>query len=282
MVFLAGGALLLFSCGEPARPRTLLAASIPPLASLTGQVAGSRFEVFSLLPPGRSPHDYEPTPGEVDRLRGAVLFVHVHPHLDGWMVRAARSAMGENAPALSMAELPAATGRDPHLWLDMDVVRAFLPKLAERLGELDPPAAPTFIERSRAVLDSLEAFDDGARRILSPKARVPFALLHPAFETFVRRYGMNLVAVLVQRPEEEPLPRTLGASIEALRAAGAPVVFSEPQLAGRVAEAVAADLGARVALLDPQGGPGIPGRETYFDLLRWNVAQLAGNLDASR
>jgi zinc transport system substrate-binding protein len=250
------------------------------VASLVSQVVGGRFEVAALLPAGRSPHDYEPTPAEVERLRGAVLFVQVHPDLDGWMTRAARSAMGERAPAMAMADVPLAAGRDPHLWLDLDVVRAFLPLLAARLGEIDPPAAPVYQERARAALDSLAAIDDAARRVLSPRARTPFAILHPAFETFVRRYGMNLVAVLEERPEEEPLPRTLGAATRALEEAGARVVFGEPQLAGRIAEAVAADIGARVAVLDPQGGPGMPGRETYFDLLRWNIARLAENLDA--
>jgi len=30
--------------------------------------------------------------------------------------------------------------------------------------------------------------------------------------------------------------------------------------------------------LDPLGGSGSPGRETYLDLLRWNIRQLAENL----
>jgi zinc transport system substrate-binding protein len=271
--------LSLLSCGSPPPARPVVAASIPPLASLVKEVVGGRYDVVSVLPAGRSPHDYEPTPGEIDRLRGAVLFVSVHPDLDGWMLRAARSVRGDGAPVLSLSDVPEARGRDPHLWLDLDVVREFIPILADRMTAIDPPAAGPYREHARAALDSLDAVDALARTLLAARTHVPFAILHPAFTAFVRRYGLDLVAILETRPEEEALPQSLGQATTALRSAGARVVFAEPQLSRRVAEAAALDVGARVALLDPQGGPGVPGRTTYFDLLRWNVRSLAENLD---
>jgi len=242
-------------------------------------IAGDEFNVVCVLPPGRSEHDFEPTPGDNDRARGAQLFTYTHQDMDAWMLRVAKGVMGESASVLSMEDSPRAQGKDPHLWLDLDVVKDFVPILAERLAALDPSRAAVYWTRAAAYLDSLAVLDAEARAHLHPVSHVPFALLHPAFETFVRRYGLNLVAVLEQHPEAEALPRTLGQAALRLREAKARVVFGEPQLPSRLPEAMAADLGAETALLDTLGGPGSPARETYLDLVRWNVRQLAENLE---
>ena len=272
------GLLAVQACASPAKPPPVIAASIPPLASMAEFLVAGRFPVVSVLPSGRSPHDYEPTPSEIDRVRGAVLLIYVHPQIDGWMVRAARGVIGENAPLVGMAETPMAAGRDPHLWLDLDVVRVFVPRLAGELASVDPAGADIYLARSRAFLDTLRVIDEEAARVLGPVASAPFAIHHPAFDAFVRRYGLNLVAVLEKHPEGEALPHSLGDAALRLEREGARVLFAEPQLSSRTAKALAADLHAKVALLDPLGGAYAPGRETYFDLLRWNVRQLAENL----
>jgi zinc transport system substrate-binding protein len=266
------------SCAAPSKPALVIAASLPPLASIADFLVQDRFKVVSVLPPGRSEHDFEPSPGEINRARGAVLFVHTHEDMDGWMVRVARGVMGPNASVLSMGDTPLAEGRDPHLWLDLDIVKDFVPRLSSQLSQLDPDGAAVYRGRTAAFLDSLDVLDGEARALLEPVTRVPFAMLHPAFEALVHRYGLDLVAILVQHPEAEALPQSLGEAAFRLHQSGARVIFTEPQLPARTAEALAADLGAKTALLDPLGGPGSPGRETYLDLLRWNIRQLAENL----
>ena len=271
-------AVTAISCASPPRTGPVIAASLPPLASIAASLAGDRFTVVCVLPPGRSEHDFEPTPREIDRARGAVLFAYTHEDMDGWMLRVAKGVMGESPTLVSMQDSPVAQGKDPHLWLDLDVVIDFVPRLAERLATLDPTAAADYRARATAYLDSLAVLDTEAKALLQPVAKAPFAILHPAFEALARRYDLNLVAVLEEHPEAEALPRTLGEATLRLRASGARVVFGEPQLPKRLTQAIAADLGAKTALLDPLGGPGQRGRETYLDLVRWNVRQLAENL----
>jgi zinc transport system substrate-binding protein len=266
------------SCSAESTAPPVIAASIPPVASLVREVAGDRLPVVSLMPPGRSPHDYEPTPAELRRLRNAVLFVHVGQEIDSWMLRAAAGVVGESASIVTMNEGSYAPDQDPHLWLDMDAVTAFLPRLAGHLGGLDPEGAREYRMRAEALLDSLRSLDRETRELLSPVAQVPFALQHPAMAPFVRRYELNLVGILQIHPEGEARPMTLGDVTRSLQASGARVIFAEPQLQTRLAEMLAHDLEAAVAFLDPLGGPGVEGRETYLRLLRWNVRQLAENL----
>lgn len=255
---------------------------MPPLAAMVRMVAGDRLPVVSLLPPGRSPHDFEPTPSEVDRIRRAVLFVDTGGDADRWMRRSARAVVGDSARELAMTAVSPDPGYDPHLWLNLEVVERFIPMLAESLAAVDPGGTAGYRARGTAALDSLRAFDAWARQALAPVKDVPFALLHPAFEDFVRRYDLDLVSILQIQPEGELLPRSLGNVVDILTRSGAKVIFAEPQLSARGAEAVAHETGARVEMLDPLGGPDLPGRETYLELLRWNARSLAEQLGAAK
>ncbi len=275
-------AMSLLSCTTTAPRRRVVAASMPPMAALVRLVAGDALPVVTLLPAGRSPHDFEPSASDVKRMQGAALFVHAGEDIDGWMLRSARAVAGEDAPVLAMRAVAPDPARDPHLWLDLEAVRAFLPLLGERLAEADPAGAAAYRARAAAALDSLSAFDAWARTELEGLREVPFALLHSAFEGFCRRYGLSVVGILMLHPEGEALPRSLGDVARELEASHALVVFAEPQHPQRLAESVAEEIGGVVGMVDPQGGPDLPGRDSYFGLLRWNTRSLVESLGGAR
>ena len=50
------------------------------------------------------------------------------------------------------------------------------------------------------------------------------------------------------------------------------VVFVEPQFNPKIAEVIAKECGAKVLYLDPIGGQ--KGRETYIDMMRYNIAVM--------
>ena len=65
------------------KPR--VAVSIFPIYDLTRRIAGDRFDVNLVLPPGKSEHGYEPTPKEIMRLEGSKLGIAVGHDMDGWV-----------------------------------------------------------------------------------------------------------------------------------------------------------------------------------------------------
>ena len=54
-----------------------------------------------------------------------------------------------------------------------------------------------------------------------------------------------------------------------------PAILVEPQLSPRVAQALAAELGATTVVVDPNGDPTDPERDTYDELMRWNARAFA-------
>jgi zinc transport system substrate-binding protein len=71
-----------------------IAVSIFPLYDVTRRIAGDRFDVVLVLPPGKSEHGYDATPKEIARLDGAKLGLAVGLDMDGWVEQIMTSAGG--------------------------------------------------------------------------------------------------------------------------------------------------------------------------------------------
>src|SRR5439155_8240531 len=97
---------------------------------------------------------------------------------------------------------------------------------------------------------------------------------HAAWDYFARRYGLTVLASIEESPGREPGPRAIAGIVRLVREKGLRAVFAEPQFPPKAAEAIAAECGVRVLVLDPLGGEGVPGRGDYPSLMRYNVAVM--------
>ena len=83
--------LLLYSVPASA-DKIKVVATIAPLADFARQVGGDKVEVTLLLPPGASPHTFEPTPKVVREISQARLFLKIGSGLEFWADRMLQSA----------------------------------------------------------------------------------------------------------------------------------------------------------------------------------------------
>jgi hypothetical protein len=78
--------------GPPAAPEPMVAvATISPLADVVARVAGPSWTVRTLIPPGVSPHVFEPSPKDVRLVAPARLIVTVGAGYDVWAAKLAAS-----------------------------------------------------------------------------------------------------------------------------------------------------------------------------------------------
>jgi zinc transport system substrate-binding protein/manganese/iron transport system substrate-binding protein len=261
--------------------RVKVAATIFPLYDITRSVAGPGAEVVLVLPPGASPHTFEPTPAAVRALSGAeVLFVIGHG-LDDW---AARLARGAGVPRVVPVDAGIAlrrasdTGRgrvDPHYWLSAANAKAIARIVAAELTRR-APGRRAEVERSLAAyLARLDTADARIRELLADLPTRRIATFHDAFGYFAEAYGLQVAAVFEPYPGQEPSLQFVIEFQRKIRASRVRVVFTEPQLSVEALRPIARDLGVTLAVLDPLGG--MPGREGYVDLLLFNAhAVVAG------
>jgi len=264
--------------------------SIEPYREPVERLLGDEGQVEVLLPPGASPHGFEPTPRAVARLADADLVV-VNGRLDDWILDLLDAAEGDVArfvalEALSPGQLlagePVDRGSDgtrrpnPHVWLDPRRMAVIVVALADRVAELRPDLADVVAARRDAYLAELQATDAEVAELLAPLAGAPFVPFHDAWPYFAQRYGLDLLLEIEPFPGREPSARQLTEAVQAIRAAGAVAIFTEVQLADRPARVLADEAGVALGLLDPVGG--VEGRNGYLQLLLYNARTIAAAL----
>jgi zinc transport system substrate-binding protein/manganese/iron transport system substrate-binding protein len=252
-----------------------LAATIFPLYDIARQVAGPVADVVLILPPGASPHTFEPTPAAVRALAGAGALLVVGHGLDAW---AARLARGAGISRLVQVDAGIALRRvdgsvDPHYWLSAPNARTIAGVVATELERLTPDRGQEIQQSLAAYRARLDAADAEVRRLLTDMPSRRIATVHEAFGYFADAYGLEVAAVFEPYPGLEPSPRLVVEFQKKVRASGVRVLFTEPQLSLEALRPIARDLGVTLAVLDPLGG--LPGREGFVELLLFDARAIA-------
>lgn len=274
--------------GDEAKP--LVVATIFPLADLARQIGGEKIQAVALLPAGASPHTFEPTPREMKMASEASLFLCVGAGLDVWGQRLLQ-ATGAGVPAVvitdGLALLPV-TGRhehegeepeeeagDPHVWLDPVLVRDVIaPRLAGEMSGLWPAWADYFQANLQRLQAELTRLDEEFREQAAGPARVKFISFHAAWGYLARRYGWEEVASVLAYPGQEPSARWLKELTDLAKEKGVTTIIIEPQFNPQPAKLLAEEIGGRVVTLDPLGGEGLAGRDSYLALMRYNLTAM--------
>lgn len=281
------------ACARPVTPdaRPVVAVTIAPLADLVARVAGPGWSVRTIIPPGTSPHVFEPAPRDVRALAPARLVVFVGAGYDDWIRRA-------TAACASRAELHDAgasvgvvaeagdghgdghahgeIGHDPHWWLSAVLASRAMAPLAERLAGLDPAGAAGYRARAAEVAGSLLRLDSELAAILAPVRGRPFVTAHNAWTYFAERYGLASAVAIEPVPGREPSPREIRALMEGARSRHLRAIFTEPQFPASAARVIADDTGLTLETVDPFGG--VAGRAGYAEMMRWNAHAFARGL----
>ena len=285
-VGLLAACLVLGSCSHrsPEHGRLAVTTSIFPLADVVRAIGGQGVEVNVLIPPGASPHVFEPSPEVYRRFSETRLFVMVGAGLEFWAEKLIEANAGEDLRVLRAAdgvELIQTGGHDheqeqhhtgnPHVWLDPVLMNDLAERICRTLSDLDPGRSPEYsrnLSRFQGQLTGLH------REIESAVARFgirEFVAFHPSWSYFARRYGLHEAGIIQRSPGRDPTPRQIEEIIAAVQRYHIRAVFAEPQFNTTAARAIAEETGAEVLILDPLGGPDRPGRDGYLALMRYNL-----------
>ncbi len=258
-----------------------IVASICPVGDMVKEVGGERVDVKVMLPPGASPHVFEATPKIAKDLSQARLFVEVGAGLEFWAEGLVK-ASGKKIRSVVLSEgmkLLREEGHgdehetgNPHIWLDPVLAIEMVRKIEKALEEADPQGAAIYRARSAGYITKLHALDAEIRKTVATFRIKSFVSFHPAWDYFALRYGLRSVGVIEESPGKEPSPRKLEAIVRAIGEYHIRAVFAEPQLNPKAAEVIAREAGVKVIMMDPEGG--LPGRETYLGLMRYNLERL--------
>lgn len=290
---------LFFTAAAEAREPIPIVVTIPVLKDLTEQVGGPWIEVKSLLSGYENEHTYSPKPSDLIAVRKAKLLFEVGLGLEVWvgsLVKNAGSAKlrvvttsqgvvllqdsGDVHDDMHHGAHTAESGGNPHIWLDPMNVAIMLRHITRALSEIDPVHTADFQANQEAYLQQLEQVQQQLMTRTQRLSDRRFIAHHPAWPYLAKRFGLEIVDTIHTQSGTEASALHLQHLITKIKSQHIRVIASEIQLSQRLPELLARDTKARVVVLTTMPG-GIPGTDSYLDMLRYNVLQLVGALEST-
>ncbi|OGL73938.1 hypothetical protein A3C96_02695 [Candidatus Uhrbacteria bacterium RIFCSPHIGHO2_02_FULL_60_10] len=272
-----------------AAPEKKVAATIFPLYDIVRQIAGERVQVRLIVPPGGSPHTYEPTPSDLRAIRRASAVYAIGHGLDDWAASLAAAEPGltrvvvdENitllpptVPFSDGATDEEAADFDPHYFLDDANGRLIAANIAADLSRRFPEDAAYFDARRQEFDAQMEETGRQIRNLLASVKNRHIIAMHDAWYYFSRAYGLTVDGSFEPSAGREPTPQYLAALGAAVKKAGVRTIYSEQQVSSAALESFARDYNLNIAVLDPESGR--PGLDSYSALLIYNASVIAQN-----
>ncbi|MBU2621565.1 MAG: metal ABC transporter substrate-binding protein, partial [Proteobacteria bacterium] len=166
------------------------------------------------------------------------------------------------------------TFANPHIWLDVEIAKSMVKRIVIALASVDSGHALYYEERGIKYIAELDRLDQTIYKETGKFKIKQYVAFHPAWDYFARRYGLESVGVIESVPGKSPTPLDIKNIVGNIKKHGVKAVFAEPQFNPKVAEVIAREAGIKVLMLDPMGGPGIKERESYIDIMKYNLAVL--------
>ncbi|HSJ82859.1 MAG TPA: metal ABC transporter substrate-binding protein [Acidimicrobiia bacterium] len=297
------------SDGQQGEDGILVIATTSILADIASNVVGENGIAESLIPIGGDSHDFAPSSQQLARLGRADLVVANGLNLEESMVDVLDSLRADGVEVIELAPLvdpiPFVESEnneddggdedngevegdehgaaDPHFWNDPIRVGEAALALAGSLEESNPGGG--WLARAEAYADEMSAVDTTIRALVEnvPEKSRRLVTNHQAFGYFANRYGFELIGVVIPGGSTlaEPSSAELAELVEVMESEGVQVIFAETSQPTTLADAVAAELGADIQVVElftESLGPPGSDAETLSAMLVSNAEKIASAL----
>lgn len=265
LLFLFFGASVLF-----AKPLEVFV-SIAPQRYVVERIGGERVRVDVMVPEGKSPHIYEPTPSQLALLGKASVWFTLGLEFEGVLVNKVKksysrlfvvdTSRGINKRVISEEEVgehddhhadhdeDTAGAFDPHIWMSLRLAKIQAAHIRDTLVSLDQAGKSMYEMNYASLVKELDELDKEITAMLAPyKGRV-FFVYHPVLGYFADDYGIRQMAI--EMGGKEPSSRVLSEIIQRAKREKVRVIFVQQGFSRRSAEAVAKAINGKVEELNP-------------------------------
>ncbi len=253
---------------EIVEKKPVVAVSIVPEQTFVEAVCGDLVDIVTLVPPGSSPENYEPTVQQMEKFNDASLYfsigvpteeANILPNVGDVKVV---SLQDEVADVYEDRTFESGE-RDPHIWLSPKRVKVMVEKIARKMSELDPENEDAYEKNASDYIAQLDEVDQEIKDALKGVESKKFIVYHPAFGYIADDYSLQMYSL-----EEEGKEATAGHlqdMIDLAKKENIKVIFYQEEIDSSQSEAFAEEIGGKTIQLSPLAAD-------YIDNLK-NMAQ---------
>ena len=267
-VLVALAMLVLAGCGATAPSQTSpvksaatkpqVAVAIVPQATFVKAVAGDLVDVVTMIPPGKSPGNYEPAPQEMERFSRSAVYFAIGIPTEKASILPKSKELNPSMKIVSMndevkkvyPEREFAPGkRDGHIWLSPKRAKLMVEIIARELSAIDPRNKDTYVNNAKKYQVELDELDKRIKASLVNLKSKSFIVYHPAFGYFADDYGLTMVEL--EKDGKDVTPAELGKIVDYAKQNNIKVIFYQAEIDSQQTKAFAESIGGQTEQVAP-------------------------------
>jgi len=251
-----------------AKPNIIV--SITPQKTFVQKITQDMANITVMVPPGSSPHSYEPKPSQMMALSNADVYFSIGVEFEKVWSQKFQSQnanlpfvdISANVKKIAFApehhheedehkdEEHHHTGMDPHTWLSPKNVAIMAQTIYESLVKISPKNRAAYKKNLDLFLQELHNTDTQIKEILKdlpPKTK--FMVFHPSWGYFAEAYGLEQISIEVEG--KSPRPKEIINIIKEAKEEQVKVIFTQAEFSDKSAKIIANELNIPVVKSSP-------------------------------
>lgn len=261
------------------KPKLVATASM--ISDIAKNIVGDKFEVTTIVPIGKDPHTYEPTPGDATMVAYADVIFKNDLTFEGWLLKLIENS-GTKANVVKVTEgvdviksLTYANSADPHAWMNASNGIIYAENITKAMVEYDV-ANKDFYEKNleayRKKLQDLDQYILAQIKTIPEQQRI-LITSHDAFQYYGRKYGIRLESILGTSTDAQVQTSDYSKVDRVIRESGVPAVFIESTVNPKMLQQLASsnDITIGGSLFSDSIGDENSDAPSYLAMLKYNT-----------
>ena len=204
------------------------------IADMAKNVAGDAAIVESITKPGAEIHNYQPTPGDIQKAQGAELILWNGLNLELWFEKFFQNlkdvpgaVVSDGVEPMGIAEGPYTGKPNPHAWMSPKNALIYVDNIRDAFVKYDPKNAETYKANAEAYKKKITAAIAPIRAKLDaiPADKRWLVSSEGAFSYLTRDFGLKELYLWPINADQQGTPQQVRKVIDAVKANKIVAVF---------------------------------------------------------
>jgi len=242
-----------------AAPKPILVTGmIAPISALVRQIGGDTVVVTTLVPPGASPHVFEPLPSAVRQLKRSAAVITIGNLGMGIAAPSALRSLVPNARILDLSDGVALLDSsddhdrdgDPHIWMSPEIMQVQTRRIEAVMSEINPSQKALYHRNADRIVATFAAIQ--ARYAPQFKGKkIAVMVVHPSMAYLANDMGFKELSI--ESHGKAPSAKELRSMIASAKALQVRTILLQPQYSKDLVGPLARQLNAKVITVDVYG-----------------------------
>ncbi|PRR81033.1 metal ABC transporter solute-binding protein, Zn/Mn family [Clostridium vincentii] len=235
-----------------------VAVSIVPQETFVKAVGGDKVDIITMIPPGKSPENFAPTPEVMEKLSSASLYFSIGVPTESASILPKIGDFNKDIKIVNMAETVSEVyseikfesgERDPHIWLSPKRVKIMIQEIVKELSEKDPSNTSFYETNGDNYINELDKLDTDIKSSLVSLEKNAFICYHPAFGYFADDYGLEMVAL--EQEGKEATVEDFQKTIDFAKKEKIQAIFYQAEIDSKQSETFASEISGKAEMVEP-------------------------------